>query len=227
VLTLSLPTADDTPTGSGGRCVDRPSGSSRRCNDAFHIDLALTDDWRFYKIPFSDLHQAGYGFVPPAGFGKSSILSVGFMNVQGTTFNELIDDVAFYGDRGGTPGANDASAKGDTSTGRGGATDAGSDVLVCKATAAIAVTGQDLSTCKAREAEAGAGADTGVATCFACLCKTCPAEALTCFGNPYCKAINDCCRNRCQCPAQVVEEAGTVEAGPVDAGISADSSDAE
>ncbi len=211
LLTLSVPTAYDTSTMVGGRCVDRANASIGGCGDAFHIDLALTDDWRVYKIAFSELHQAGFGFVPPHGFDKTTIFDVNFMNLQGTTFNEWIDDVALYSDlatttgAGGTGGAggaqNDASMGSDTSTGKGGgsAIDSGSDAAICKKTGAVAITGQDIFMCKAGLAEAGADGDAGGAGCFACLCVKCPKEAMTCIGDPNCKVITDCCRNACNC----------------------------
>ena len=66
------------------------------CGDAFHLDIALADDWRFYKMSFGELHQAGYGYAPPDGFDKKTIFSVVFTNLQGTEFDEWIDDIAFY-----------------------------------------------------------------------------------------------------------------------------------
>jgi hypothetical protein len=110
---------------------------------------------------------------------------------------------------GGAGGAaNDASMGSDTSTGKSGGTGTDSG-MVCKKTAAMAVTGQDIGLCKASLAEAGtdSGDDAG-ASCLACLCTNCPAEAKTCDGNPYCKAVSDCCRAYCKCPS-LVNEAGS------------------
>jgi hypothetical protein len=45
-------------------------------------------------------------------------------------------------------------------------------------------------------AEAGAPPDAGPDCTGACLCTTCPVEALTCLGDPNCKAIVDCAQDK-------------------------------
>jgi hypothetical protein len=213
LLTITLPTADDTPTSFGGRCMEQMNAATGGCYDQFHLDVDLSDDWRVYKIAFRELHQTGFGYVPPDGFDKKTVMSVTFENAGKTTFDEVIDDVAFYSNDPEATGAggaqNDASMGGGGSTGQAGGTpsDAGT---VCRKTRAPAITGQDIAACKAGLADAGAdsgdadgGDDTGLASCFACLCINCPMEANACLANQaFCKSyINECCRSACKCPS--------------------------
>lgn len=96
-VTLSLATVNDSYQEGGTTCKDPPTpGKNDSCNDGFHIDLALRQDWKLYVINFADLAQQGYGYKPPGGFAKGQIIGVNFLNKKGATFDQWIDDIAFF-----------------------------------------------------------------------------------------------------------------------------------
>jgi hypothetical protein len=80
-------------------CFDAKNGpvppeSSERCGDPWIAPVSLGTDWEFYRIPFSELRQEGYGMEFPA-IKLSAITMVRFTwHVGWADF--WIDDVRFY-----------------------------------------------------------------------------------------------------------------------------------
>jgi hypothetical protein len=80
-------------------CFDAKNGpvppeSSERCGDPWIAPVSLGTDWKFYRIPFSELRQEGYGMEFPA-IKLSAITMVRFTwHVGWADF--WIDDVRFY-----------------------------------------------------------------------------------------------------------------------------------
>jgi hypothetical protein len=100
-MTISIGTTNDQPM-EGGVCHDPETpGKHDRCQDSFHIDITLHQFWNLYVIYFADLAQAGWGYKPPGGFGKTVATGVAFSNKGvtskgGLPFDEWVDDVAFF-----------------------------------------------------------------------------------------------------------------------------------
>lgn len=71
-----------------------PPDAPELCGDGWAKGVALTTDWQFYKVPFSELRQEGYGKL----FGNldlSKITLVRFTWMQGWV-DVWLDDVRFY-----------------------------------------------------------------------------------------------------------------------------------
>ena len=79
-------------------CFDKnglpPPESSERCGDPWIAPVRLSPDWEFYRVPFSELRQEGYGKEFPA-FDRSAVTMVRFTWSQGWV-DYWIDDVRFY-----------------------------------------------------------------------------------------------------------------------------------
>jgi hypothetical protein len=142
------------------------------------------------------------------------------MNFRRATWGVgLLGFLAILGCGGGddtpTPGADAGTGAGGsvtpTTDGSGGGSTPSEAGMSCKKTAAMSVTGSDINECKAGLSEAGL--DEGGASCFACLCLQCPAEAKTCIGRPFCFAINACCRAQCSACTPPPKEAGPDSSG--------------
>ena len=80
-------------------CFDAENGppppeSSERCGDPWFAPVRLSTDWQFFRVPFSELRQEGYGKEFPA-LDKSAVTMVRFTWSQGWV-DYWIDDVRFY-----------------------------------------------------------------------------------------------------------------------------------
>jgi hypothetical protein len=84
-------------TTKDARACDPNPGSTVRCDDDYSIVLSLLSDWgEPFKFTWSDLHQQGFGRVPPEGFSPKELITIKFTNAQGQAFDEWFDDIAFY-----------------------------------------------------------------------------------------------------------------------------------
>jgi hypothetical protein len=80
------------------QCFD-PSGepppeSSERCGDPWFSPVRLSTDWQFFRVPFSELRQEGYGKEFPA-IDLSAVTMVRFTWQQGWV-DFWLDDVRFF-----------------------------------------------------------------------------------------------------------------------------------
>ena len=80
-------------------CFDAENGppppeSSEKCGDPWFAPVRLSTDWQFFRVPFSELRQEGYGKEFPA-LDKSAVTMVRFTWSQGWV-DYWIDDVRFY-----------------------------------------------------------------------------------------------------------------------------------
>jgi hypothetical protein len=71
-----------------------PPDGPQRCGDGWAKGVALTADWQFFKIPFTELRQEGYG-KPFPNLDLSAITLVRFTWTQGWV-DVWLDDVRFY-----------------------------------------------------------------------------------------------------------------------------------
>jgi hypothetical protein len=89
--------AETAAPGPDHLACDPNPGSALRCDDDYGKVLTLLSDWGDpYKIPWADLHQEGFGRIPPEGFQPSEVVTIKFTNKQGQSFDEWFDDVALY-----------------------------------------------------------------------------------------------------------------------------------
>jgi hypothetical protein len=83
---------------SGEYCFDPtgtpPAEALARCGDPWSVPVRLNPDWTFYAIPFTELHQDGYGKEFPT-LDLSGITMVRFLWMGGWV-DYWIDDVRFY-----------------------------------------------------------------------------------------------------------------------------------
>jgi hypothetical protein len=80
-------------------CFDAKNGppppeSSERCGDPWFSPVRLSTDWQFFRVPFSELRQEGYGKEFPA-LDRSAVTMVRFTWSQGW-IDYWIDDVRFF-----------------------------------------------------------------------------------------------------------------------------------
>jgi hypothetical protein len=79
-------------------CFDKdgpfPPEGSDRCGDPWFAPVRLSTDWEFFRVPFSELRQEGYGKEFPA-IDLSAVTMVRFTWAQGWV-DYWIDDVRFY-----------------------------------------------------------------------------------------------------------------------------------
>ncbi len=71
-----------------------PSDPPQQCGDVFAKGVTLTQDWQFFKIPFTELRQEGYA-KPFGTLDLSKITLVRFTWSQGWV-DVWLDDVRFY-----------------------------------------------------------------------------------------------------------------------------------
>jgi hypothetical protein len=90
--TLHMGIADKDTDGRGGICATKTGG----CGDHFHALVDITTTWTLYSVNFSDLKQAGWGYVVPTGFDASAIYGVQWGIDSGSPFDIWIDDVSFF-----------------------------------------------------------------------------------------------------------------------------------
>ena len=77
----------------GGSCT--PSDvAGEKCDDGHGKALFLTGDWTVYKLPFSEIRQAGWG--KPVAFDAKTILSIQFNVDKNLAFDFAVDDIGFY-----------------------------------------------------------------------------------------------------------------------------------
>jgi hypothetical protein len=86
-LQVSVATKQTVPTADGGTCVGT-------CYDNFATALMLTNTWKPYQIPWTTLHQAGWG--TPATFMSSQLKYLQLSFAAGSSLDLYLDDVALY-----------------------------------------------------------------------------------------------------------------------------------
>ena len=76
---------------------DDPPPPSRfeRCGDGFTDMVQLSEDWKFYTIPFSEMRQGGFGKVSLEGLDLKSAYSITLGWGPGNV-DFFFDDVSFY-----------------------------------------------------------------------------------------------------------------------------------
>lgn len=86
---LKVPDVDTDPAGK--KCTE--------CFNDFGADLALTDQWKKYTVPFATMKQMeGWGSPNPATIDKSAIYGLQWqVTAQGAAFDVSVDDVQFTG----------------------------------------------------------------------------------------------------------------------------------
>lgn len=86
---LKIPDANTDPDGKV--CTE--------CFNDFGADLTLTDQWKQYRILFSDMTQMeGWGAPHPKSIDKSKLYALQFqVNSPGADYDVWVDDVAFLG----------------------------------------------------------------------------------------------------------------------------------
>ena len=67
----------------------------KQCGDGFMRVLELTSQWRYYRIPFEELRQNGWGAVAPR-LATEEIYSLFFGATPNQPVDILLDDIAFY-----------------------------------------------------------------------------------------------------------------------------------
>jgi hypothetical protein len=72
-----------------------PPSRFERCGDGFTDMVQLSEDWKFYTIPFTELRQGGYGKVSPEGLDLKSAYSITLGWGPGNV-DFFIDNVSFY-----------------------------------------------------------------------------------------------------------------------------------
>ncbi|WP_437683568.1 hypothetical protein [Sorangium sp. So ce131] len=83
----------DQQTDAGGGICGAMAGQVP-CYDHFHTSVALTSDWKHFKVPVGCLTQSGYGLFE--AIAQDRISKIQFSFGPGQAFNFWIDDVAFY-----------------------------------------------------------------------------------------------------------------------------------
>lgn len=85
---------------SGEYCFDPsdppPPDSDERCGDGWAHQVDLSLDWKFYKVPFSELRQQGFGKVAPK-MDLKTMSNIAFTFTFGWV-DAYIDNVTFYRD---------------------------------------------------------------------------------------------------------------------------------
>jgi endoglucanase len=68
------------------------------CFNDFGADLTLTDQWKQYRIPFSDMTQMeGWGAPHPKGIDKSKLYAMQWqVNSAGADYDIWVDEVTFF-----------------------------------------------------------------------------------------------------------------------------------
>jgi hypothetical protein len=92
VIRVEFPDKDTFP--DGGICSTSGTGSTS-CWDHYGSRITLTNDWKKYTVPFSQLSQDGWGLLATQ-FDPASLYEVLFQIPVNATFGIWIDDVAFY-----------------------------------------------------------------------------------------------------------------------------------
>ena len=86
-LLFSVATKQTIPTADGGTCIGT-------CYDNFEFAIVLTNTWKSYSVPWSMLHQAGWGTA--ATFRLNQIKYLQFSFAAGTSLDLYLDEVSFY-----------------------------------------------------------------------------------------------------------------------------------
>jgi hypothetical protein len=86
-------------------CLEVTDDDTQKC-DRFGAGIGIDTEWRFFKIPFSELKQRGYGRpAPELDVGAILGLNIGF---EAGDWDFWIDDVGFYRDNGVEPADSDS-----------------------------------------------------------------------------------------------------------------------
>jgi hypothetical protein len=75
--------------------VPSPISDEQKC-DAFGAAVAMTNEWRFVAIPFSEMRQKGFGFVSKTGRIDSARLKRLQVLITAGDWDFWIDDFAFF-----------------------------------------------------------------------------------------------------------------------------------
>jgi hypothetical protein len=90
----TFPAADE----SGEYCFNEgdpdPANREERCLDGFGSSVELNPNWQFYKVPFADLQQGGYGKKAPY-LNLKAVDTIAFGFSVGWA-DAYIDNVTFY-----------------------------------------------------------------------------------------------------------------------------------
>lgn len=88
-IRLKVPDIDTDPAGK--KCTE--------CFNDFGADLALTEQWHKYTVPFATMKQMeGWGSPQPATVDKSKLYGLQWqVTQQGATYDIWVDDVQFTG----------------------------------------------------------------------------------------------------------------------------------
>jgi hypothetical protein len=81
------------PPSEGGECMEAPM-PPLVCHDVHKTLFSVTADWRQRRIPFSSLHQEGWGRVVPWVPGNALAFQIDA--VESAAFDIEIDDVGLY-----------------------------------------------------------------------------------------------------------------------------------
>lgn len=76
-----------------GRCATDSNDLSEKC-DAYGTGIGLSEEWRFFQVPFSSLRQRGFGVITEA-FEPQALVGISWA-AEGPTWDIWVDDVAFY-----------------------------------------------------------------------------------------------------------------------------------
>jgi hypothetical protein len=83
---------------SGEYCFNKgdpaPPDTGERCGDGYARTVTLSTDWKFFKLPFKELRQEGYGKVSPY-FDLTSVSNIAFVVPAGWA-DFFLDNVTFY-----------------------------------------------------------------------------------------------------------------------------------
>ncbi len=71
-----------------------PPAPTERCGDGWGAAVTVSNDWKFYRVPFNEMSQSGYGY-PGDDFATNSIWSLTLSFSQGEV-DMYIDDIGFY-----------------------------------------------------------------------------------------------------------------------------------
>ncbi len=84
---------DPDTESSGGNCDSESERIEEKC-DAYGVGIGLSEEWRFFAIPFSALRQRGFG-VPTDELRLDQILGLNWAADRGD-WDVWVDDVALY-----------------------------------------------------------------------------------------------------------------------------------
>jgi hypothetical protein len=91
-MSMGIAMPEVLPPSEGGVCVE--SSPPMNCHDVHKALFSVTGSLRQVKIPFTNLHQEGWGV--PATFNRTSAIAFQLDSVDSGPFDIEIDEVGFY-----------------------------------------------------------------------------------------------------------------------------------